>query len=177
MAGTLFVDLVATQNFRSVDRLLAKPAAPAAQQLAKLGPAPARMLLRHLVSEQNRWYFETWGVAAVALGAALFLVLLFGSTETKATLLVALLMLLAAVLERFALTPHMVALGRVIDWVPPGQPSAERASFWLMHGAYAGLDLANLALGCLLGARLLFRRKRPGVDEDAVLMEQRSAAR
>ena len=94
--------MVATQNFRSVDRLLAKPAAPAAEQLQKLGPGFARMLLRHQVSEQNRWYFETWGIAEIGLGLALLLVLLFGSTETKFTLLLALLMLLIAIVQRLA---------------------------------------------------------------------------
>src|ERR1700747_3283126 len=91
LACGLFMAMVATQNFRSVDRLLAKPSAPAAQQLAKLG-AEALMLLRYQVSEQNRWYFETWGIAEIAIGVALLMVLLFGSTENKFTLLPALLM-------------------------------------------------------------------------------------
>ena len=59
LAAGLFMAMVATQNFRSVDRLLAKPSAAAAQQLHKLGPA-GRSLLRYQVSEQNRWFFETW---------------------------------------------------------------------------------------------------------------------
>ena len=51
--------MVATQNFRSVDRLLAKPAAPAAQDISKLGHAAARDLLRYQVSEQNRASFTS----------------------------------------------------------------------------------------------------------------------
>jgi hypothetical protein len=178
LAGILFMDTVVIQNFQSVDRLLAKPAAPAAQLLDKLGPAPARMLLRHQVSEQNRWFFEAWGVMAVALGATLLVVLVFGSTETKATVLIALLMLLVAIVQRFALTTDMVALGRAIDWVPRDQPLPERSTFWMMHNAYVGLELVNLALGTLLAGKLLFRsRKKPIPDPDAELMERRSAAR
>ena len=89
--------MVVTQNFRSVDRLLAKPAAPSRTAVGQTGAGAARMfLLRHQVSEQNRWYFETWGLIESALGAPLLMVLIFGSTEKNFTLLLALLMLLIA---------------------------------------------------------------------------------
>jgi len=171
------MDMVVTQNFRSVDRLLAKPAPPAAQQLDQLGPGAARMLLRHQVSEQNRWYFETWGVMETALGAALLLILLFGSTEKNFSLLLALLMLLIAILQRFALTPWMVFLGRIIDWVPIDQPSAERSRFWLLHNGFVGLELLNWTLGLLLTAKLILRgRRRGGGDQAADLLDSRNRA-
>jgi hypothetical protein len=165
------MDMVVTQNFRSVDRLLAKPAPAAAQQLEKLGPEAARALLRHQVSEQNRWYFETWGAIGTAIGAALLLILLFGSTEKNFTLLVALLMLLIAILQRFALTPEMAILGRIIDWIPIDQPSPERSRFWMLHNAFAGLEFLNWALGVVLIAKLLFRGRRRGVYEDEEPLE------
>lgn len=176
LGGGLFMDMVVTQNFRSVDRLLAKPAPGAAQQLDKLGPAAARVLLRHQVSEQNRWYFETWGLMETAIGAALLLVLLFGSTEKNFALLLALLMLLIAILQRFALTPWMVVLGRIIDWIPIDQPSAERSRFWMLHNAFVGLELLNWALGFVLTAKLLFRGRRRGGDQDEELSEPRNRA-
>src|SRR5579862_7167469 len=108
LAGGVFMDTVATQNFRSVDRLLVQPAAQAGEQFDKLGRDVARTLLRHQVSEQNRWYFEMWGLAEIGLGAALLMVLLFGSSETNLMLVVPVLMLLIAVAQRFALTPQMV---------------------------------------------------------------------
>jgi len=163
--------MVATQNFRSVDRLLATPAPPAAQQLAKLGPDTARVLLRHQVSEQNRWYFETWGLMETALGAALLLILLFGSTEKNVSLLLCLLMLLIAIVQRFALTPQMVFLGRIIDWIPVDQPSAERSRFWLLHNAFAGLEVLNWGLGLFLVAKLLFRGRRRSKDQDVELSQ------
>jgi hypothetical protein len=170
------MDMVVTQNFQSVDRLLAKPAPGAAQLLDKLGPAAARVLLRHQVSEQNRWYFETWGLIETAIGAALLLILLFGSTEKNFTLLLALLMLLIAILQRFALTPWMVVLGRIIDWVPIDQPSPERSRFWMLHNAFVGLELLKWALGLVLTAKLLFRGRRRGADQDAELLEPRNRA-
>ena len=170
------MDMVAIQNFRSVDRLLAKPAPGAAHEFEKLAPGAARVLLRHQVSEQNRWYFETWGTIEIGIGAALLLILLFGSTEKNFTLLLALLMLLIAVVQRLALTPMMVALGRVIDWVPIDQPSAERSRFWMLHNAFVGLDLLNWVLGFFLTARLIFRSRRRSVDQDAELLEPRDRA-
>ena len=152
LGGGLLMDLVVTQNFRSVDRLLAQPAPAAAQEIAKLGPADARAFLRHQVSEQNRWYFETWGLLETLIGAALLSILLFGSTEKNFTLLFALLMLLIAVVQRFALTPQMVVLGRAIDWIPIDQPSPERSRFWMLHNAFVGLELLNWALGLFLAA-------------------------
>jgi len=176
LGGGLFMDMVVTQNFRSVDRLLAKPAPPAAQQLDKLGPDAARVLLRHQVSEQNRWYFETWGVIETAIGATLLLILLFGSTEKNFSVLLALVMLLIAILQRFALTPQMVVLGRIIDWIPVDQASAERSRFWMLHNAFVGLELLNWALGLFLTAKLLFRGRRRGIDRDAELLEPRNRA-
>jgi hypothetical protein len=174
LACGLFMATVATQNFRSVDRLLAKPAAPAAEQLNKLGP-DARNLLRYQVSEQNRWYFETWEIVQVVFGILLLLVLLFGSNETNFTLLLSLLMLLIVLVQRFALTPQIVTLGRIIDFVPIDQPSAERSRFWLLHSTYSGVEVLKWALGFLLTARLLFRRrKKPGeVDPDSDAAERR----
>ncbi|MGC9946949.1 MAG: hypothetical protein ABSF64_11335 [Bryobacteraceae bacterium] len=169
LGGGLFMDMVVTQNFRSVDRLLAKPAPLAAEQIAKLGPDAARVFLRHQVSEQNRWYFETWGLIGAGIGAALLLILIFGSTEKNFSLLVALLMLLIAVVQRFALTPQMVVLGRIIDWIPIDQPSPERSRFWMLHNAFVGLEMLNWALGVFLTGKLLFRRRRRPGEQDAEL--------
>src|SRR6266581_5531560 len=70
IAGSLFMILVATQNFRSVELLLASPAGAAAQ-IDRMGHDEARAFLRYQVSEQNRWYFETWEKIQLALGLAL----------------------------------------------------------------------------------------------------------
>jgi len=168
------MDMVATQNFRSVDRLLDKPVAQASDQLERMRPDGARMLLRHQVSEQNRWYFQMWGLVETGIGLALLLVLLFGSTERNFTLLLALLMLLIAIVKRFALTPQMVVLGRLIDWIPPGEPSADRSHFRMAHNAFVGLDLLTWAIGFFLTARLLFRRQRRTGDPDEEALERRS---
>src|SRR5207247_7904477 len=70
IAGSLFMIMVATQSLRSVDRLLAAPGRAGAQ-VETMGHDAARAFLRYQVSEQNRWYFETWEKIQLALAVAL----------------------------------------------------------------------------------------------------------
>ena len=155
LGGGLFMDMVVTQNFRSVDRLLAKPAPLAAEQIAKLGPDAARVFLRHQVSEQNRWYFENWEVMQIVLGALFFFFMLFATREKKLALSLVLLMIGAVLVQRFMLTPGMISLGRLIDFVPPEAPSGERTQFWVLHSWYGAVELGKSALGLVLAARLI----------------------
>src|SRR5437879_11211595 len=74
IAGSLFMIMVATQNFRSVDRLLAEPGRAGAQ-VERMGHDDARTFLRYQVSEQNRFYFESWEKIQIALGLAVLAVI------------------------------------------------------------------------------------------------------
>lgn len=161
LAGCLFMDMVATQNFRSVDRLLAAPSPQLAERIQSMGGHDAaRMLLRHQVAEQNRWYFETWEKMQIVLGVTLLLVLWFGAGRDRWMLVVTLLMLGIVIMMHFFLTPEITRLGRAIDFVPPGIPSADRARFWTLHGAYSGSELMKLGLGIALAVLLLRRPSR-----------------
>lgn len=161
LGGCLFMDMVATANFRSVDRVLAAPPAPFALEIQALGGHDAaRMFLRHQVSEQNRWYFVTWEQAQIGLGAALFLLLVFGTDSGRLALLAAVLMLGLVLVMHFFLTPEITRLGRVIDFVPPGAPSGERTRFWVFHGAYSASELLKLGLGIVLAALVVRGRKK-----------------
>ena len=65
---------VATVNFRTVDRLLGPDQRPElAQRLAPLRPEDRRFVLRHLVSEVNRWIFRSGSLAQLALAGVLLL--------------------------------------------------------------------------------------------------------
>lgn len=151
--------MVAIQNFHSVDRLLADPRG-AAEQIVRMGRDEARTLLRFQVSEQNRWYFETWEKVQLALGLAL-LALTFRQGRLLFWLAAAMFALLMA--ERFYITPEIVRIGRLIDFAPQ---APERRTFWMFHGAYSAIELAKLALGFFLSGRLIFfSRKLDVVDE------------
>ena len=160
LGGTVVMSMVATQNFRTVDRLLLAPYPAASQDLKTLGHDSARMLFRWEAGEQNRWLFEVWETAQVALAIAVFFVLLFGSTETKYSLALSLLMLVVVILQRFLLTPMMTSLGRLIDFVPPGTRSPERIKFGVLHMGYVGMEIAKVLLGLLLAIKLMMRTRR-----------------
>ena len=62
--------VMATVNFRTVDRVLGPEARPEmAGRLAALAAEDRRVVLRHLVSEINRTMFRAWALAQLALGA------------------------------------------------------------------------------------------------------------
>ena len=156
--------MVATQNFRSVDRLLAAPGRAGAQ-VETMGHSEARTFLRFQVSEQNRWYFQTWEKIQLALGVAL---LASALRHGKVLFGLAALMFALLLAERFYLTPEIIRLGRIIDFVPPAVSSPERDTFWRFHGAYSAVELLKLALGFLLSGRLIFGRKRIGNQVDVI---------
>ena len=162
IAGSLFMIMVATQNFRSVDRLLASPGS-AARQVEKMGHDEARTFLRYQVSEQNRWYFETWEKIQLALALLATLLRQGRAPASLAALMCALLLA-----ERFYLTPEIIRLGRLIDFVPHAASSAERDIFWRFHGAYSVVELLKLALGLFLSGRLVFGRNRIAGQVDVV---------
>jgi hypothetical protein len=160
LGGAAMMSLVATQNFRTVDRILLAPHVAASQDLKTLGHESARMLFRWEAGEQNRWLFEVWETAQVALALAVFFILLFGSTETKYSLALALMMLVVVILQRFFLTPMMASLGRLIDFVAPTVRSPERIKFGVLHMGYIGLEIAKVTLGLLLAVKLMMRTRR-----------------
>ena len=166
LAGGVFMAFVATENFRSVDRLLDQANPVARLQFKSLGPANARMLMRYAAAEQNRYLFETWEIAQVILGILFFFFLLFGTREDKFSLLMALILLVIALGQRLVLTPEIVALGRTIDFIPPEVQSGARTKFLLLHRGYEAVELVKWAVEFGLATRLILarRRERSGSD-------------
>ena len=74
--GHVCMSVVATENFYTINRLLAGSASGSfTAAVQKLGQPQARDLLRYLSSELNRLYFQIWNVAQLVLGVlALWLV-------------------------------------------------------------------------------------------------------
>jgi hypothetical protein len=145
MAGTICVSVVATQNFYTIDRLLAARANPEfAAVVDRLGATESRDFLRYLSSELNRLYFQLWNVAQIVMGGAV-LWLIAGSAKQVRW---GVLMMLAVVLLMLVyLTPSIVTLGRSLDFVPrdPAPPGMSR--FWIFHAAYTSLEMLKLLVG------------------------------
>jgi hypothetical protein len=154
--GSLFMIFVATQNFGTVDRVLAAPPHEATQMFQTLGPENARLLLRYLAGEENRLFFTSWELAQIALGALLTVILLLA---IKSRLLAGLAgaMLILALFQHFRVTPEMIALGRLVDF-GGGSGSAAYSQFWRLHGLYGGLEVVKLVLLAVVAGVLLFGR-------------------
>ena len=153
IAGTLILAGVATQNFRTIDRLLSRPSPELSRAIAPLGHDEARVVLRHLSSELNRLYFRAWGLIQLLLGAAVLAGALGLRPLDRTALAVALLVL----------NWLIVPLGRTLDFLPrnPAPPALTR--FWRLHLAYTSLDSLKLIL-CLW---LLIRWSRRGGAKDS----------
>jgi hypothetical protein len=154
IAGSICMSVVATENFYTIDRLLAERSNPAfASAVDRLGTPQARDLLRYLSSELNRLYFQLWNAAQVVLGG-LALWLIAGSrqrdTAYKRVQSGIVVMLAVVVFMLVYLTPAIVMLGRSLDFVPrdPAPPGMQR--FWVLHAAYTTLEMIKLLFGMLV---------------------------
>jgi hypothetical protein len=165
-AGGAFMQWISTENYRAVDRLLDRPNPAASLQFRALGPSATRLVLRYQVAEQNRFYFESWETVQLLLGPFFFFFLLFFTREDKFSLLMALLMVLAVVAQRFFLTPEISSFGRVLDFVPPDVYIPGRPRLPIVESAYRAVELAKLGIGVLLAVWLIVGRgrRRSGAD-------------
>jgi hypothetical protein len=152
LMGSICTSVVATQNFYTIDRLLAgSPNSHFTSAVAQLGQPQARDLLRYLSSELNRLYFQVWNGAQLAFGA-IVLWLLVRSTPRdavytgRAARAVAAMLVIVIAMAAW-LTPAIVSLGRSLDFMPrePAPPGMQR--FWVLHAAYTSFEMFKLLIG------------------------------
>jgi hypothetical protein len=150
---TLAMWFVATRSFRTVDRVLSQPRPEFTRVVEPLRPDQNRVMLRYLASEINRTLFGAYGWAQILLGALLVLLLWRQTPHDTLGLAVSWVMFGLAVVLTFFIQPWIVSIGRSIDFVPrqPAPPLMPR--FWMLHGAFTGLD----GVKCLAGLGLLLR--------------------
>jgi hypothetical protein len=145
--------LAATRSFRAVDRVLSQPHPELRKTVQPLGPDLTRVVLRHLASEFNRTLFGVYGWAQMFLGVLLLLVLWRQTPRDTLGFAVASMMLGLAVILTFFIQPRIVSIGRSIDFVPRNPAPPVMPRFWMLHGAFSGLD----GVKCLAGLGLLVR--------------------
>jgi len=155
--GSLFMIFVATQNFSTVDRVLAAPPDEASQVFQTLGPQNARLLLRYLAGQENQLFFTSWELVQIALGALLTAVLLL-AVKNRLLAGMAGTMLIVALFQHFRVTPEMIALGRLVDF-GGGAASTAYSQFWRLHALYWVLEVVKLALLIIVAGILLFGRR------------------
>jgi hypothetical protein len=145
IAGTVVVAAVATQNFRTIDRLLTAPSPDFANSIAPLGAERARTVLRYLSSELNRRYFTAWAFTQLALS----LLLVFGALGLKPIDRAGTLgatAILSLVIGLILVNWWLIPLGRGLDFVPRTPPPPALARFAQLHLLYTSLDSLKLLL-------------------------------
>src|SRR5688572_11939603 len=140
LTGTLWMVVVATQNFYTIDRLLAAKPNPAfAAAIEKLGESEADFLLTYLSSELNRLFFQVWGLVQIGIGIlALKFVAGLPSASKPKWMIVAMLgicLLFAAII-----TPQIVSVGRSLDFVARDPAPPQLRTFGLLHAVYTVMD-------------------------------------
>ena len=164
LMGSICTSVVATQNFYTIDRLLAvSPNGHFRAAAAQLGQPQARELLRYLSSELNRLYFQLWNGAQLAFGAIVLWLIVRSRQQNpvdtgRAARAVAAMLVIVVAMAAW-LTPAIVALGRSLDFVPrePSPPGMQR--FWVLHAAYTSLEMFKLLIGA--GAAWWMVRAKP----------------
>lgn len=161
--GSLFMMFVATQNFRTVDRVLVSAPAPEQQQFQALGRTSARNLLRYFAGQENELFFDRWETAQLILAVALAGFLFFGAHDRLLAGIAAGLLVLVG-WQHFQITPEMIALSRSTDL----QVSAPDP-FGKLHALYGAIEVVKLAAALVIGAFLLLpqRSRVPRTREES----------
>ena len=162
LAGTVFMVVVATQNFYTIDRLLEQsPNAVFNEAVAAMQHPSARDMLRYLSSELNRLYFQYWNLAQFPMGiVALWLVNALPKSKHAVWGIVS--MLLVVMFLMVFVTPPILSIGRELDFVPRDPAPPQMRTFGLLHAAYTVLTLINLVLGVLV--TLWIQKEHPSQD-------------
>ena len=148
LIGTVVVGAVATENFFMVDRLLnsVESSRQFLNDAAQMPPGEARLMLRHLASELNRFYFQAWEWIELVLGGTLLVLAALKLKSRKLTIGFA-IMLGITLLMRFYLTPGLILVGRPLDFAPHNPPPPGLSYFGLLHATYSTLALVKLLVG------------------------------
>ncbi len=165
IAGSLFMGWIAAENFKSVERLLNDPSANAAGAIKQLGYHEVRQFLRYQVAEQNRFYFENWELMQMFLGTLIFGILLFATKSGRYTLALPLGMLSLVMLTHFLITPRIIALGRLLDFMPSNTLALDEMRFQATHRVYGVVEAIKIVLGIVLSGVLVVHRSRRKLRE------------
>jgi hypothetical protein len=162
LSGSVFITVVATQNFFTIDRLLAESSNLVFNDLVTTMKSPtARELLRYLSSELNRLYFQYWNIVQLPVGIVA-LRLVGGIPGSKhATWGIAAMIFVVLFLMVF-ITPPLLRIGRDLDFMPRDPLPPQMRTFGLLHATYSAFTIVNVVLGVLV--TLWIQKEHPSQD-------------
>jgi hypothetical protein len=148
LVGGLLMGFVTSQSLRTVDRILAHTPQPDV----------SRLLLRHQALEFNRHVTEAWEVMQLGIGAALLATSILTSHRSRIVIASTTVMLLIVVCMHFGLSPHMRALERSYDFLPPNAAAEQRDTYQSYAVWYLVLEILKVLAGLVTAGRLLLDR-------------------
>ncbi len=155
LAGGLLVTWLVNENTRAVDRLLAQPDPAATLRIKLLGHTEAGMLLRYEAAEISRHEVSVWQFGQIVFGAFFFSFLLFGTSEGKVSLALAIILFLCVVVQRFLIWPEVTSLGRLTDFVPAGAGNGDRTKLLVIQSAFFGVEIGKWVVMSVLATMLI----------------------
>ena len=156
LATSLAVALILYQNRRLIDYSLTHLSPAAAAHVKAIGQEQARMLFTFQVSEQISFYIEVWGSVQIVAGIGCLAFVLFATREGKATLALAVVVLLIVTLQRTLLVPEISSLIRLLQ---TDVGAAHRHRLITLKWVYYAVEGLKLAIGLAVASRLVAERR------------------
>ncbi|MDR3702865.1 MAG: hypothetical protein P4L56_24680 [Candidatus Sulfopaludibacter sp.] len=160
LAGGFLVTWLVNENSRAADRLLQESDPAATLRIKVLGPAETLMLLRYETAELTRTELNLWQGAQIVLGVFFLFFLLFGTSESKFSLTLAVVLIVCVAVQRFAIWPEVVSFGRLTDFLPATLGSGYRNRLLVMEGAFFAVEIGKWVVMAVLGVTLISRGRR-----------------
>ena len=162
LSGSVFITVVAIQNFFTIDRLLEQSSNGIFTALvANMESPTAREFMRYLSSELNRLYFQYWNIFQLVVGLVA-LRLVSGLPGSKHATWGIAAMLFFVLFLMTLITPPLIRIGRELDFMPRDPAPPQMRTFGLLHTAYSAFTIVNVVLGILV--TLWIQKERPSQD-------------
>lgn len=163
LGGMALVAYISNGNSSTTQQIVESSGEAARRHLEMSGRENSIPLLRHNTAEINRSMVQSWEWMQLALGLAVLGTLPFALRLKWGHLIAAALMLLIVIAQRTLLTPEMIGVGRLLDFVSLGaqeQLAKQRNTLSTLQMLYRAMEIAKGLIGLgLTGALLVFRQK------------------
>ena len=154
--GTVFMWMIAINNFQIVEAILETPTESFQRSASILPVETLRLLMRYQASEVNRLFFESWGIIQIGISATV--ARLIWKSGSRLYFVIAIIPLAICLVLQFYIVPEVIRLGRIIDFIPRQSGLSEVTLFWRFHHVYTSLDIAKLLAVLGLLSSFLYRR-------------------
>lgn len=160
LGASLWMAVSATQSFRTVNAILNSPPKPVTGVIEAIGPDTVRQVLRYQAGETNRRLFDMWGLSQFVIALGVFLLVLFATSAGRVAVFTTLALLIWVSIMHWLVAPRIAITSQMLEFVPPDQMAAERATMATLHRFYSIMELMKLGLIAVIAGLFLLEPKR-----------------